>query len=193
MYIQYIARSTLVLGPLLFILFISDLPKCITNCKISLYAYDTVLLFSAEISEEIRVNIQDDLDRAIIWFTKNIFHLNVKKTKWSLLGTHHKISKAVDITINVRNVPLEQVSEYKYRGMWIDKNMNWNYHIDKMCSKLSRRLGILRRLKFNLAKETLYMLYTSIVLPPFELWWCTLWKFQWYYTKQIASASKQSC
>ena len=52
--------------------------------------------------------------------------------------------------------------------MWLDKNMNWNYHIDKMCSKLSRRLGILRRVKFNLPKETLYMLYNAIVLPLFD-------------------------
>ncbi len=52
--------------------------------------------------------------------------------------------------------------------MWIDKNMNRNYYIDKMCSKLSRRLGILRRLKINLPEETLYMLYNSIVLPLFD-------------------------
>ncbi len=54
-----------ILGPLLFILFINDLPKCITNCKIALYADNTVLLFYAKTSEEIRVNIQEDLDRAI--------------------------------------------------------------------------------------------------------------------------------
>ncbi len=58
-------------------------------------------------------------------------------------------SKAVDITINVGNTPLEQVPEYKYLGMWIDKNMIWNYHIDKMCSKLSRKLGILHRVKIQ--------------------------------------------
>ncbi len=52
--------------------------------------------------------------------------------------------------------------------MWIDKNMNCNYHIDKMCSKFSRRLGILRKLKFNLPKETLYMLYNLIVLLLFD-------------------------
>ncbi len=102
------------------------------------------------------MNIQENLDTAIKWFKENRLHLNVKKTKWSLLGTYQKITKAVDITIIVGNAPLEQISEYKYLGMWIDKNMNWNYHIDKMCSKLSRRLGILRRLKFNLLKEKLY-------------------------------------
>ncbi len=113
------------------------------------------------------MNIQEDLDRAMKWFKENRVHLNVKKTKWSLLGTYQNISKAVDITINVGNAPLEQISKYKYLEMWIDKNMNWNYHVDKICSKLSRRLGILRRLKFNLPKETLYMLYNSIVLPTF--------------------------
>ncbi len=112
------------------------------------------------------MNIQEDLDRAIKWFKENRLHLNVKKTKWSLLGTYQKISKAVDI--NVGNAPLEQVSEYKYLGMWIDKNLNRNYHVDEMCSKLSKRLGILCRVKFNLPKETLYMLYNSIVLPHFE-------------------------
>ncbi len=60
-----------ILGPLLFILFINDLPKCITNCKIALYADDTVLLLSAKTSEEIQVNIQEELDRAIKWFKEN--------------------------------------------------------------------------------------------------------------------------
>ncbi len=114
------------------------------------------------------MNIQEDLDRAIKWFKENRLHLNVKKTKWSLLGTYQKISKAADITINVGNSPLEQVSEYKYLGMWINKDINWNYYIDKMCSKLSRRLRILCRVKFNLPKETIYMLYNSIIMPPFD-------------------------
>ncbi len=52
--------------------------------------------------------------------------------------------------------------------MWIDKNLNRNYQIDQMFFKLSGRLEILRRVKFNLPKETLYMLYNSIVLPLFD-------------------------
>ncbi len=62
------------------------------------------------------VNIHEDLDRAIKWFKENKLHFNVNKTKWSLLDTYQKICKAVDITINVGNAPLEQVSEYKYLG-----------------------------------------------------------------------------
>ncbi len=55
-----------ILGPLLFITFTDDLPKCITNCKIALCADDTVLLFSGKTSDEIRVNLYKDLDRMIL-------------------------------------------------------------------------------------------------------------------------------
>ena len=154
-----------ILGPLLFILFINDLPQCILNCKIGLYADDTVLLFSAKTVKEIETNLQADLNRAQDWFRINRLHLNTKKTKWSLIGTHQKLSKTESITLHVGDEPLEQVSEYKYLGMWFDENLNWNHHIDKMCAKLSKRLGMLRRIKFNLPKETLLMLYNTMVLP----------------------------
>ncbi len=111
-----------------------------------------------------------------------------------MLGTYQKITKAVDITINVGNAPLEQVWEYKYLGMWIDKNMNWNYHIDKMCPKFSRRLGILHRVKFNLPKETLCMLYNSIVLPHFDYGDVVYGNYSAItLKKKIASTSKHRC
>ncbi len=66
-----------IFGTLCFILFINDLPKCITNCKIALYADNTVLLFSARTSEDIQVNLQDDLDRAIKWFSENWLYRNI--------------------------------------------------------------------------------------------------------------------
>ncbi len=98
------------------------------------------------------------------WFKENRLHLTVKKAKWSLLGTYQKRGKTVDITINLEDTPLEQVSEYKYLAMWIDKYRNWNHHIDKMSSKLSKWLRILRRVKLKLPKETLSMLYNVIAL-----------------------------
>ncbi len=119
-----------ILGPLLFILLINDLPKCINSCTIAHYVNDTVLRLSAKSSEEVWVNLQEDLDRAIKWNETKRIHLNVKKTKWSLLSTYQKLGKSAYITINVGDTPLEHVSEYKYLGMGIDKNMNWNNEID---------------------------------------------------------------
>ncbi len=75
--------------------------------------------------------------------------------------------------------------------MWIDKNMNGNYHIDKMCSKFSRRLGILCRVKFNLPTETLNMLYNSIVLPLCDYGDVVYGNCNAITLKEIASASKQ--
>ncbi len=48
--------------------------------------------------------------------------------------------------------------------------MNWTNHIDTKCFKLSRRLGLLRRVKYNLPKETLSMLYNAIALAHFVIY-----------------------
>ncbi len=75
--------------------------------------------------------------------TSNGNVIDLTKDKMEFVGTYQKISKVVDITINVGNTPLKQVSENKYLGMWIDnKNVNWKYHLDKVFSKLSRRRKI---------------------------------------------------
>ncbi len=66
-------------------------------------------------------------------------------------------------------MPLEYVSESTYLGMWIySYSMNGIYHIDTMCAMLSRRLGILHKIKFSLPVGPLSMLYNVIVLPLFD-------------------------
>ncbi len=51
------------------------------------------------------------------WFKTNRLHLNVKQTKWSLLGTYQKLGNTVDITNNVADTQHEPISESKYFGM----------------------------------------------------------------------------
>ena len=57
---------------------------------------------------------------------------------------------------------------YTYLGMWIDENISWNKQMDNICAKISKRLGILQRTKIDLLKETLKMLYSSLVLKLFD-------------------------
>ncbi len=94
--------------------------------------------------------------------------LNVKKTKWSLIGTYQKLEKATEISITVNSEQLERVDEYKYLGMIFDKNLNWHNYIDKMCAKMSQRLGLLQRIKFCMQNVILRMLYNTLVLPLFD-------------------------
>ena len=137
-------------------------------CKIGLYADDTVIMCGAKTASEVKQTIQTDLNNVYEWLQTNRLHLNVKKTKWSLIGTHQKLSRAENVSIDICGETLEKVDEYKYLGMFFDKNLNWHYHIDKLCSKVSQRTGLLRRIKYCLPNETLKMLYNALVLPLFD-------------------------
>ena len=84
-----------ILGPLLFILYINDLPECLVNCSIGMYADDTVIYFSDFSPVEIKRAVQDDLDRIAQWMDTNRLILNQSKTKGMLFGTRQKLDNAV--------------------------------------------------------------------------------------------------
>ena len=83
-----------VLGPLLFVLYINDLPKCLLSCSISMYADDTIVYFTGSDTNEIMVNLQNDLDRVEQWMNASSLVLNHCKTKLMVFGTKHKLKVA---------------------------------------------------------------------------------------------------
>ncbi len=76
-----------ILGPLLFILYINDFPNWLKNSKNVLYVDDTLLFYAHEDVNIIKRALEEHLKSASKWFETNKRHLNVNKTKWSLLGT----------------------------------------------------------------------------------------------------------
>ncbi len=52
--------------------------------------------------------------------------------------------------------------------MFFYKNLNKHFHIDKMCSKISQRTDLLRRIKYVVPNQTLKILYDVLVLPLFD-------------------------
>ncbi len=62
--------------------------------------------------EEVQISLQHYLNCALEWFMANRLHFNVKKTKWSLIGTYQKPGKATEISIFVNGEQLERVDEY---------------------------------------------------------------------------------
>ena len=53
----------------------------------------------------------------------------------------------------------------KVLGLLIDQNLSWKYHIDFICSKISRLIGLLWRIRSNLDKATMILFYNSYILP----------------------------
>ena len=87
----------LILGPLLFDLYISDLLQCLENCSINMYADDTVMYFTNLCASEIARVVQDGLNRVVQWMESSRLTLNQSKTKSMLFGSWQNLAKSAII------------------------------------------------------------------------------------------------
>ena len=109
-FIQYGVPQGSILGPLLFIIYINDLPSVIQNCSIQLYADDTLLFFSSNSVTLIESTLSGDLNRIISWLNRNFLFLNHSKTKIMLIGTHQRLAKVDSFNIEAQDTKLDRVT-----------------------------------------------------------------------------------
>ncbi len=79
-----------------------------------------------------------------------------------------RILKVHNTGLFIGENPLQKVQNYKYLGMWLYANLDWQYHIDVMRSKISRRLSVLKRVRSYLTEDLTTKLHNAIVLPLFD-------------------------
>ena len=114
-----------ILGPLLFIIYLNDLPAVIHNCKVSCYADDTAIYVSGPNCETVQSDLQEDLNRIAFWLKGNKLSLNVTKTKVLCFATQH-YRNSTNLVLNIDGSVLEQVTSYKYLGMISDQKLSFN-------------------------------------------------------------------
>ncbi len=164
-----------ILGPLLFILFVNCLPKAVdTKCKTVMYADDTSLLCKAKNIDDLKVQLESCLDSVADWFKANKLTLNVDKTKFMIFGSNVILERFQNIQLIYGNNIIERVDEFKYLGVKLDSNLSWSAHVDYLCKNISKRIGIIRRVKHFLPHETIVLLSNALVLPHFD-YGSTVW------------------
>ena len=109
-----------VLGPLLFCIFINDLPLCISSplVQCDMFADDDTLHASSDNVEEIRNELQCSLSEVLKWCNTNRMALNPSKSKCMLIATRQKHQRqlpTLDLTLNSK--PVKQVSEHRLSGV----------------------------------------------------------------------------
>jgi len=155
-----------VLGPLLFILYINDLPEQISHGHIVLYADDTALFFAAKSVSDVNRALNADLQNISEWLETNRLTLNISKCKAMLFGSSKRLHLGNEqLTTYLSGTHIEVVPCFKYLGVWFDSCLTWQFHIEKLTNAVSARIGVLRRLVPVLPQDTLAMLFNCLILP----------------------------
>ena len=166
-----------VLGPLLFLLYINDLPLSISPSSSTRLFADDSLLFRPIKTNDDCLHLQQDIDALEQWETK--WQMKFRPDKCKLLRFTRSPSP-IPFTYKLHNHPLELVKTQKYLGVHLSHNLSYNPHIDFITNKANRTLGFLRRNLHNCTPDIKHIAYNTFVRPTLE--YCTaVWD---PYTKQ---------
>jgi hypothetical protein len=168
-----------ILGPILFLIYINDLPRA-TDLFTMLFADDTSFVVSGNNLNDIITKLNNELKKINNWFRANKLCLNAEKTKIMIFNKREDTIDWEDINVfidsnndNENNPELinkigvvngrSKVPAIKFLGVFIDSNLSFKYHIDFIRKKVSSSLYMINRAKNILCKKSLTTLYHSFI------------------------------
>ena len=158
-----------VLGPLLFLCYINDLPQRILS-TIKLYADDSLLYRIIHSDADVTI-LQKDIETLYHW--ASLWQMSFNPSKCEFLILTNKIH-SVCSQYHMINAPIKQVTSTKSLGVTIDKHLHWNEHISKITSKANTVRGFLQRNLKKCSIDTKSLCYRSLVRPILE-YTCVVW------------------
>ena len=150
-----------VLGPILFTIFINDMPDVVHSCM-KLFADDAKVFRAIESIEDISM-IQSDINKLLNWSTIWQLPLNITKCKCVHYGKNNKQHK-----YQIGNSDLAEDQQEKDVGVLFDQTLEFRKHIRGMISKANQRVGLIKRSFSRLNSKSFKLLYKSLVRPILE-------------------------
>ena len=156
-----------ILGPLLFLLYVNDLPQASRLLDPIMFADDTNLLYSRKDIHLLFNTVNNELWNISHWFNNNKPSLSADKNKFT---SFHKVRQKDDIplvlpTLKINNNLIKRVDHIKFLRVLIDENLTWKNQINLIENKISKSLGILYLAKFLCncnSRKTLFFFYTQL-------------------------------
>lgn len=145
-----------VLGPLLFVAFVNDLPEHI-NAHVTMYADDTTITVSSENLKDLETRVADVVNEFDTWCQRNKLILNLQKTM--SINFYLRRSVPTDIS-DTLNISFSQ--KVKFLGSRLDDRLTWEDHIEGVCKKLNSAYFAISQLKCSLDHAGLLAVYYAM-------------------------------
>ena len=156
------------LGPLLCLLYINDIYKSSSLFAFYLFADDTSIILANLKGTQSLVN--HELGNVDEWLKANKQSLNIKKSNFVIfcprqknMSFIHRIRILDSVTDTYANLGMKDF--VKYLGLMIDSNLSWKYHIESICHKISKSIGIIAKIRHYVPRRVLLSVYNSLIVP----------------------------
>ena len=160
------------LGPILFILFINDLPASL-DLFCQLFADDTTLQVEGANLHDLMIKTREQLLIAQNWFNLNKLTLNLKKTKFVIFAANQQTIVSVppltlgQATIDRVGVNQDETS-VRFLGLWVDGLLDFSEHIGKLKNKINSGLYFLRKAKDDSPIRIRLNIYRALIESSFR-------------------------
>ena len=144
-----------ILGPLLFLIYINDLPNTSSILEYYTFADDTASIYQKKKSGISVLN--EELENLPPWLLSNKVLLNIPKSQ----AVHY--GNSVQYTVKINSEVVENHSSAKYLGIFIDRHLKFDDHIQNLLRKVSRHLSVINKLRKFVAQKILLTYYKVYV------------------------------
>ena len=154
-----------ILGPLMFNIFINDFLFYEFNSAVYNYADDNTLSVIGQNTSEVIQKLEHDCSMALKWFKVNKMKANAEKFQLMFLNRNEPF---VNHSMKVKDTEVHATKSIDILGVELDRNLNFDIHINKICNQTGKQINALKRMKHNLDKKCKTIIYNSYINSNFN-------------------------
>ena len=152
-----------------------------------------MIYFSHRDVSIVESKLNSDLRSIFKWLCNSKLSLNCDKTVSMLFGSNRILSKCNQLNLKVNGRNIQHVQSTKYLGMLLDPNLRWNLHIENMCTRISKLVRLLSRLRYTINFSNLKIVYNAIILPIFDYGDVIYGTASAKYTESLQKLQNRAC
>ena len=152
-------------GPVLFLLFVNDLPLFVKGACLELYADDATVLTSNKQFTVVENRLQAGALDFKFWCILHRMFIHIGKKSVMLSGTRQTLQSNDPMAIYLDNELIKSVENQKLLGVTIDNTLTWETQVNIVCLNVTKRITLMKLLSRYIHRSSLNQYYNSYILP----------------------------